>query len=186
MRSGELSARRQVSKNLKCLNQYQVVLEVAPKTRKIRGLKYISVRRHREARAVSSFAHYEHSKHRAFVNHKGIFTAITLSSKPAQGASLGRRWNTSSRRVAIGGRTGACFRTGKQRRPLTDSLQDQAPSVPPRRGVYIVSGILYAASFTRTILSPIPSAGIGALLALQVMKMDLSILRYRTHQLSAS
>jgi len=59
-----------------------------------------------------------------------------------------------------------------------DSLQDQPIWIlAALAAVYIVLGILYE-SFIHpvTILSTIPSAGIGALLALQLMKMDLSII----------
>src|SRR5258708_6107114 len=88
---GDAFGQRQVSTIYKGLNQYHVVLEVAPNYQENPdGLKYIYVPSNTgKLVPLSSFAHYEHSNTALSVNHQGIFPAITLSFNLAQGASLG-------------------------------------------------------------------------------------------------
>jgi multidrug efflux pump subunit AcrB len=128
---------------------------------------------------LSSFAHYEHSNTALSVNHQGIFPAITLSFNLAQGASLGpavEHIQQAMLKLGVPNTVHATFQGTAQ--AFQDSLKDQPIWIlAALAAVYIVLGILYE-SFIHpiTILSTIPSAGIGALLALQLMKMDLSII----------
>ena len=178
---GDAFGQRQVSTIYKGLNQYHVVLEVAPDYQENPdGLKYIYVPSNTgKLVPLSSFAHYEHSNTALSVNHQGIFPAITLSFNLAQGASLGpavEHIQQAMQQLGVPNTVHASFQGTAQ--AFKDSLQDQPIWIlAALAAVYIVLGILYE-SFIHpiTILSTIPSAGIGALLALQLMKMDLSII----------
>jgi multidrug efflux pump subunit AcrB len=113
------------------------------------------------------------------VNHQGIFPAITLSFNLAQGASLGpavEHIEQAMHQLGVPNTVHATFQGTAQ--AFQDSLKDLPLWIIAALGaVYIVLGILYE-SFIHpiTILSTIPSAGIGALLALQLVHMDLSII----------
>jgi multidrug efflux pump len=178
---GDAFGQRQVSTIYKGLNQYHVVLEVAPNFQENPdGLKYIYVPSNTgKLVPLSSFAHYEHSNTALSVNHQGIFPAITLSFNLAQGASLGpavEHIQQAMMQLGVPNTVHATFQGTAQ--AFQDSLKDQPIWIlAALAAVYIVLGILYE-SFIHpvTILSTIPSAGIGALLALQLMKMDLSII----------
>jgi len=172
---------RQVSNIYKGLNQYHVVMEVAPEFQENpEGLKYIYVASNTgKLVPLSSFAHYEHSNTALSVNHQGIFPAITISFNLAPGASLGpavQHIEEAKLQLGVPHTVHATFQGTAQ--AFRDSLSNQLVLLLAALGaVYIVLGILYE-SFIHpiTILSTIPSAGIGALLALQLMHLDLSII----------
>ena len=172
---------RQVSNIYKGLNQYHVVLEVAPDYQENpEGLNYIYVPSSSgKLVPLSAFSHYEHSNTALSVNHQGIFPAITLSFNLAQGASLGpavEHIEQAMHQLGVPNTVHATFQGTAQ--AFQDSLKDLPLWIIAALGaVYIVLGILYE-SFIHpiTILSTIPSAGIGALLALQLVHMDLSII----------
>ena len=178
---GDSFGQRQVSNIYKGLNQYHVVLEVAPEFQQNPdALKLIYVPSSSgKLVPLSSFAHYEHSNTSLSVNHQGIFPSITLSFNLAPGASLGpavEHVEEARRQLGVPNTVHATFQGTAQ--AFQDSLSNQLVLILAALGaVYIVLGILYE-SFIHpiTILSTIPSAGIGALLALQLMKMDLSII----------
>jgi len=172
---------RQVSNIYKGLNQYHVVMEVAPEFQENpEGLKYVYVPSNTgKLVPLSAFSHYEHSNTALSVNHQGIFPAITLSFNLAPGASLGPAvQHVEEARLALGmpNSVHASFQGTAQ--AFQDSLANQIVLIVTALGaVYIVLGILYESYIHPiTILSTIPSAGIGALLALQLFRMDLSII----------
>jgi len=172
---------RQVSNIYKGINQYHVVLEVAPEFQENpEGLNYIYVPSSSgKLVPLSAFSHYEHSNTALSVNHQGIFPAITLSFNLAVGASLGpavEHIEQAVHQLGVPNTVHATFQGTAQ--AFQDSLKDLWLWIIAALGaVYIVLGILYE-SFIHpiTILSTIPSAGIGAVLALQLMHMDLSII----------
>jgi multidrug efflux pump len=178
---GDSFGQRQVSNIYKGLNQYHVVLEVAPEFQQNPdALKLIYVpSKSGKLVPLSSFAHYEHANTSLSVNHQGIFPSITLSFNLAPGASLGpavEHVEEARRQLGVPSTVHATFQGTAQ--AFRDSLSNQLVLILAALGaVYIVLGILYE-SFIHpiTILSTIPSAGIGALLALQLMNMDLSII----------
>jgi multidrug efflux pump len=178
---GDSFGQRQVSNIYKGLNQYHVVLEVAPEFQQNPdALKLIYVPSSSgKLVPLSSFAHYEHSNTSLSINHQGIFPSITLSFNLVPGASLGpavEHVEEARRQLGVPSTVHATFQGTAQ--AFQDSLSNQLILIFAALGaVYIVLGILYE-SFIHpiTILSTIPSAGIGALLALQLMKMDLSII----------
>ena len=172
---------RQVSNIYKGLNQYHVVLEVAPEFQENpEGLKNIYVPAvSGKLVPLSSFAHYEHSNTALSVNHQGIFPAITISFNLMPGASLGpavEHVEEARRELGVPSTVHASFQGSAQ--AFQDSLANQLILIlAALAAVYIVLGILYESYIHPiTILSTIPSAGIGALLALQLMNMDVSII----------
>jgi multidrug efflux pump len=178
---GDAFGQRQVSNIYKGLNQYHVVLEVAPEHQQSpEALKSIYVpSKSGKLVPLSAFAHYEPSSTALSVNHQGIFPAITLSFNLAPGASLGPAVDHIERaRLELGvpNTVHATFQGTAQ--AFQDSLSNQPVLIlTALAAVYIVLGILYE-SFIHpiTILSTIPSAGIGALLAIQFIKSDLNII----------
>ena len=172
---------RQVSNIYKGINQYHVVLEVAPEFQPgPDALKAVYVPSSSgKLVPLSAFAHYEHSNTALSVNHQGIFPAITLSFNLAPGASLGpavEHIQAAQRELGVPASVHATFQGTAQ--AFQDSLAGQLVLIiTALAAVYIVLGILYE-SFIHpiTILSTIPSAGIGALLAIQLIKSDLNII----------
>jgi multidrug efflux pump len=172
---------RQVSNIYKGLNQYHVVLEVDPQfQRSPDALNSVYVpSKTGKLVPLSAFAHYEHSNTALSVNHQGIFPAITLSFNLAPGASLGpavQHIEAARRELGVPATVHATFQGTAQ--AFQDSLSNQMVLIlTALAAVYIVLGILYE-SFIHpiTILSTIPSAGIGALLAIQFIKSDLNII----------
>jgi multidrug efflux pump len=178
---GDAFGQRQVSNIYKGLNQYHVVLEVAPEFQQSpEALKSIYVpSKSGKLVPLSAFAHYEPSNTALSVNHQGIFPAITLSFNLAPGASLGPAVDhieQARRGLGVPNTVHATFQGTAQ--AFQDSLSNQPVLIiTALAAVYIVLGILYE-SFIHpiTILSTIPSAGIGALLAIQLIKSDLNII----------
>jgi multidrug efflux pump len=172
---------RQVSNIYKGLNQYHVVLEVAPEFQPgPAALESVYVPSNTgKLVPLSAFAHYEHSNSALSVNHQGIFPAITLSFNLAPGASLGpgvQHIQAAQRELGVPSSVHATFQGTAQ--AYQDSRANQPVLIlTALAAVYIVLGILYE-SFIHpiTILSTIPSAGIGALLAVQLMKSDLNVI----------
>ncbi len=172
---------RQVSNIYRGLNQYHVVLEVAPEFQPgPDALKSVYVpSKTGKLVPLSAFARYEHSNTALSVNHQGFFPAITLSFNLAPGASLGPavvHIEAARRELAVPATVHATFQGTAQ--AYQDSLSNQPVLIiTALAAVYIVLGILYE-SFIHpiTILSTIPSAGIGALLAIQFIKSDLNII----------
>ncbi len=178
---GDAFGQRQVSNIYKGLNQYHVVMEVAPEFQQSpEALKSIYVpSKSGKLVPLSAFAHYEPSNTALSVNHQGIFPAITLSFNLAPGASLGpavEHIEQARREIRVPNTVHATFQGTAQ--AFQDSLSNQPVLIiTALAAVYIVLGILYE-SFIHpiTILSTIPSAGIGALLAIQLIKSDLNII----------
>ena len=178
---GDAFGQRQVSNIYKGLNQYHVVMEVAPESQKDpSALKFIYVPSNSgKLVPLSAFSHYEYSNTALAVNHQGFFPAITLSFNLAPGASLGpavQHIIQAQRELGVPMTVHATFQGTAQ--AFQDSLANQPVLIiTALAAVYIVLGILYE-SFIHpiTILSTLPSAGIGALLAVQVAKSDLNII----------
>jgi len=178
---GDAFGQRQVSNIYKGLNQYHVVLEVMPSAQQgPEALKSIYVPASGgKLVPLSAFAHYEPSNTALSVNHQGIFPAITLSFNLAPGASLGpavQHIQEATREIGMPPTVHATFQGTAQ------AFQDSRASqlfliITALIAVYIVLGILYE-SFIHpiTILSTIPSAGIGAILAIKVAGSDLNMI----------
>jgi len=178
---GDAFGQRQVSNIYKGLNQYHVVMEVSPKSQQgPEALKLIYVPSNAgKLIPLSAFAHYEPSNTALSVNHQGVFPAITLSFNLAPGASLGpavEHIQAAQRQLGVPATVHATFQGTAQ--AFQDSLSSEPVLILTALGaVYIVLGILYESYIHPiTILSTIPSAGIGALLAIRFIKSDLNII----------
>jgi multidrug efflux pump subunit AcrB len=158
-----------------------VVMEVAPAAQQSPdALKSIYVPSNSgKLVPLSAFAHFEPSSTALSVNHQGVFPAITLSFNLAPGASLGpavEHIEAARREIGVPSTVHATFQGTAQ--AFQDSLSNQPILIlTALAAVYIVLGILYESYIHPiTILSTIPSAGIGALLAIQFIKSDLNII----------
>jgi multidrug efflux pump len=172
---------RQVSNIYKGLNQYHVVMEVAPKQQQSPDALSTIYAPSSTGKLVplSAFAHYEYSNTPLSVNHQGFFPSITLSFNLAPGASLDpalQHIEAARRELGVPNSVHATFQGTAQ--AFQDAKANQLVLLITALGaVYIVLGILYE-SFIHpiTILSTIPSAGIGAILAVRIAHLDLSII----------
>jgi multidrug efflux pump len=172
---------RQVSITYTSLNQYHVVMEVDPQhTQRPDSLKDIYVRSSNGAQVpLSAFAHYEPTATALSVNHQGQFPAITLSFNLPPGAALGdavKAIEAAMREIGLpAGIRGSLQGTAQA---FQASLANQPLLILAALvTVYIVLGILYESYIHPiTILSTLPSAGVGAILALLIFKTELSII----------
>jgi len=178
---GDAFGQRQVSNIYMRLNQYHVVLEVRPEDQQNpEALKSIYVPSNTgKLVPLSAFSHYEPANTALSVNHQGIFPAITLSFNLAPGASLGpavQHIQEASLHLGMPATLHATFQGNAQ--AFQDSLSNQVfLIITALAAVYIVLGILYESYIHPiTILSTLPSAGIGALWAIRLAKSDLNII----------
>jgi multidrug efflux pump len=172
---------RQVSTMYTELNENHVVMEVAPRFRaNPDALKQIYVQSSKgEQVPLSAFTHYEPLRTSLAVTHQGQFPAITLSFNLAPGVALGDAVTAvqqAAREVGLPQTVTASFAGTAQ--AFQDSLSNQPFLIlAALAAVYIVLGMLYESYIHPiTILSTLPSAGVGALLALKLVHMDLSVI----------
>jgi hydrophobe/amphiphile efflux-1 (HAE1) family protein len=172
---------RQVSNIYKGINQYHVVLEVLPEFQRApETLQNIyAASSSGKMIPLSAFAHFQPSYSALTVNHQGVFPSITLSFNLAPGASLGpavEQIASAQRELDMPPTVHGTFQGTAQ------AFQDSLSSEPllilsALAAVYIVLGILYESYIHPiTILSTLPSAGVGALLAIRLIGADLSII----------
>jgi multidrug efflux pump len=175
---------RQVSTMFTQLNQYRVVLEVQPGFRRnATGLRDIYVRGASGGQPVtvplSALTRAEETTAPLAYMRQGQFPAVTLSFNLAPGTSLGEAVQTieaATRRLGLPASiqgtfqgTAAAFRASLSSEPLLILAALVA--------VYIVLGVLYESYIhPLTILSTLPSAGLGALLALLLCRTELSVI----------
>src|ERR1700687_1602642 len=178
---GDAFGQRQVSNIYKGLNQYHVVMEVAPQAQQSPdALKSIYVPSHSgKLVPLSAFAHYASSNTPLSVNHQGLFPSITLSFNLTPGASLGPAVQNiliAQRELGVTATVHASFQGTAA--AFQDSLANQPVLIiTALLAVYIVLGILYESYIHPvTILSTIPSAGVGALLALKLTHNELNVI----------
>ena len=171
---------RQVSTIFTQLNQYHVVLEADPQfQRNPDALKDIYVKSNTGMQVpLSSFSHFQTSNTALAINHQGQFPVVTLSFNLAPGVSLGDATKAieqaerdiglpSSIHTAFQG-TAAAFRNSLSSEPWLILAAIVT--------VYIVLGVLYESYIHPiTILSTLPSAGVGAILALFLTGNDLGV-----------
>ena len=172
---------RQVSTTYTTLNQYHVVMEVQPKFwQSPDGLKYTYVRSSTgQLVPLSAFSRYEPSTAPLAVNHQGQFPSVTISFNLAPGAALGTAVDAiqaAGAEMRLPGSIRGSFQGTAQ--AFQASLANEPILIAAALiAVYIVLGILYESLVHPvTILSTLPSAGVGALLALLVTKNDLSVI----------
>ena len=172
---------RQVSIIYTPLNQYHVVMEVAPQywqTPSILQDLYVPAP-HGAQVPLSAVTRYEPSATLLSVNHQGQFPGVTLSFNMAPGVSLGEAVQAIEKAMQVIGLPGD-IRGSFQgtARAFQSSVENQPWLILAALvTVYIVLGMLYESYIhPLTILSTLPSAGVGALLALLLFKTELSMI----------
>jgi multidrug efflux pump len=172
---------RQISTMFTQLNQYHVVLEVQPEfQRTADDLSKIYVASSTGTQVpLSAFVKISQSHTPLAVNHLGQFPVATISFNVAPGSSLGDAVEVINRverqmgmplsiNASFQG-TAAAFQASLSNEPIL--------ILAALITVYIVLGVLYESYIHPiTILSTLPSAGVGAILALIMFKMDLNVI----------
>jgi multidrug efflux pump len=171
---------RQISTLFTQLNQYHVVLEALPDFQRNPARLHDIYVPSAQGGAVplSAFTHFESGSVPIAINHQGQFPAVTISFNLAPGAALGEATKAVEKaqkelgmplsvQAAFEG-TAQAFQASLQNEPLL--------ILAAIITVYIVLGVLYESYIHPvTILSTLPSAGVGAILALLVTGTELGV-----------
>jgi multidrug efflux pump len=174
-------AQRQVSTIFTQQNQYHVILEVAPKFQKNpSSLGNIYVKSSNGTQVpLSTFTHFEEKPTMLAINHQGQFPAATISFNLAPGKSIGDAVNAVNKakdELNMPPSVNAEFQ-GSARAFEASLANEPLLILAALIVVYIVLGVLYESYIHPiTILSTLPSAGIGAILALLIFRVDLSVI----------
>ncbi len=172
---------RQVSTIFTQLNQYRVVLEVDPHFQQSpESLRHIYVSSSDGQQVpLSSFSHLETGPAPVSVSHQGQFPAVTVSFNLAPGVSLGQSTRAIRRveqEIGLPASVHATFQgtAAAFQRSLASEVWLILAAIVT---VYIVLGVLYESYIHPvTILSTLPSAGVGALLALMICRTEFSVI----------
>jgi multidrug efflux pump len=172
---------RQVSTIFTQLNQYRVVLEVAPSFRDHPSdLDDVYVAASNAGRVpLSTIARVTETRAPLLVSHLGQFPSVTLSFDPGPGVSLGAAVaavEEATRQIGMPESIRGSFQGTAQ--AFRGALANEPILILAALvTVYIVLGVLYESYIHPiTILSTLPSAGVGAILALFVCRMDLDVI----------
>jgi multidrug efflux pump len=172
---------RQVSTMFTQLNQYHVVLEVAPKYQlNPRALDNIYVKSSNGTQVpLSTFTHFEERRTTLAINHQGQFPVVTISFNLAPGKSIGdavAAVNKAKDELNLPQSVNAEFQ-GTARAFVASLSNEPLLILAALIVVYIVLGVLYESYIHPiTILSTLPSAGVGAILALLLFHVNLSVI----------
>jgi multidrug efflux pump len=172
---------REIATTYTPINQYFVVMEVAPTFWQNPGALanvYVSAAGGGII-PLAAFSHFRSTTAPLAVNHSGVFPSVTISFNLAPGVALGdavTAINAAERKIGMPttitgsfGGTAEVFNASLANEPLLIAAAIAA--------VYIVLGILYESYIHPiTILSTLPSAGVGALLALLVTHTSLTVI----------
>jgi multidrug efflux pump len=172
---------RQVSTLYTPLNQYHVVMEVDPQYwQNPDGLRTIYVRAANGGQIpLSAFTRYEPSNTSLAVTHQGQFPSVTFSFNLAPGMALGdavAAVEATEREIGLPASIHGSFQGTAQ--AFQASLANEPILIAAALvTVYIVLGVLYESTIHPiTILSTLPSAGVGALFALLLCRTELSVI----------
>ena len=172
---------REIARTFTGMNQYFVVMEVDPQFwQNPDGLKSVyATAANGQTIPLAAFTHFQASTAALSVNHSGVFPSITLSFNLAPGVALGDAVGAiQAAQTRIGMPTTITTSFSGTAQAFQSSLANEPVLIATAlAAVYIVLGILYE-SFIHpiTILSTLPSAGVGAILALMVTHTDLSVI----------
>lgn len=172
---------RQVSTIYMPLNQYKVIMELASQYQQsAESLKdiYVITAAGKQV-PLASFSHYEPTFTSLSVNHQGQFVATTISFNLPPGQSLSNATdeiNETMAKLGVPSTVHGSFQGSAK--AFQDSLKSQPFLILAAiLTMYIVLGVLYESYIHPiTILSTLPSAGIGALLALMLFNSEFSII----------
>jgi multidrug efflux pump subunit AcrB len=174
---------RPVAINYTLLNQYHLIMEVAPEYwQQPETLQDLYVRGSGGSLVpLSSFSRFERQATSLAVNHQSQFPSVTISFNLLPGKSLGEAVKAvegATRQMGLPGSIRGSFSGTAQ--AFQASLANQPLLILAALvTVYIVLGILYESTIHPiTILSTLPSAGVGALLALLLFRIDLSVIAF--------
>ena len=172
---------RPVSTTFTALNQYHVVMEVAPAFwQRPDSLRHIYLTTADGGRIpLGALSTYAPSTSALAVNHQSQFPSVTISFNLAPSVALGdavAAIETAGREMALPSSITGSFQGTA--RAYQDSLASQPLLIAAAlAAVYIVLGILYESYIHPiTILSTLPSAGVGALIALLLFRIELTII----------
>jgi multidrug efflux pump len=172
---------RQVSTMYRSLNQYHVVMEASPEyglnPEALRNIYVTSLKG--DQVPLSTLAHNAPTTAPLTVNHQGPFSAVTLSFNLAPGSALGdavNAINDAKSKIGFPETVRGSFAGTAQ--AYQDSLSSEPYLIATALlAVYIVLGILYESYIHPiTIISALPPAGVGAVLALFITGTDLSLI----------
>ncbi|QTD35969.1 efflux RND transporter permease subunit [Pseudomonas fluorescens] len=174
-------SQRQISTIYDSLNQYQVVMEVNPKyAQDPVTLKQVQVITADGARIpLSTFAHYENSLEDDRVSHEGQFASESISFDMAEGVTVEQGSAAIERAIA---KVGLPEDVIAKMAGTADAFAATQKSQPfmilgALLAVYLVLGVLYESYIhPLTILSTLPSAGVGALLSIYVLGGEFSLI----------
>ena len=172
---------RQVSTIYTGLNQYHVVMEVDPRfSQDPNGLKFLYVTGAGGRQVpLTAVAKHDRAATPLSVNHQGQFPSATISFNLAPGVSLGdavMQIQQAENEMRVPANINGSF-TGTAQAYRESVANQPFLIVAALLAVYIVLGILYESLIHPiTILSTLPSAGVGALLALLMLRIELSIM----------
>ncbi len=172
---------RQISTIYQPLNQYKVVMEVAPPyTQDVSSLdKMFVINKDGKAIPLSYFARWQPANAPLSVNHQGLSAASTISFNLPDGGSLSDATAAVERTMtALGVPATVRGAFAGTAQVFQETLKSQLLLIAAAIAtVYIVLGILYESYIhPLTILSTLPSAGVGALLALELFGAPFSLI----------
>jgi multidrug efflux pump len=163
------------------LNQYRVVMEAAQQYQQsasaLQDIFLVSSSGQRVP--LSALAHYELTNTPLAVNHQGLFVATTISFNLDKGVSLGQiqgKINQAMAEISLPSDIHGGFQGTAQL--FSDTLKNQPLFIMAAIfAIYIVLGMLYESTLhPLTILSTLPPAGVGAVLALMLFHTEFSII----------
>ena len=171
---------RQISTLFTQLNQYHVILEALPEFQKNPAkLDDIYVQSATGgAVPLSTFAHFESGTAPLAINHQGQFPSVTISFNLAPGVALGEATKAieqAQRELGMPLSVQASFQ-GTARSFLASLTNEPFLILAAIITVYIILGVLYESYIHPiTILSTLPSAGVGAFLALLICRTEFGV-----------
>ncbi|MGC1423987.1 MAG: MdtB/MuxB family multidrug efflux RND transporter permease subunit [Terracidiphilus sp.] len=172
---------RQISTIFTQLNQYHVVMEVGQNFQtNPTALDNLYVKSSNGAQVpLSMLAHWEQSKAQLAIGHEGQFPSTIISFNLAPGRALGdavKAVNAVEQRIGMPTSINASFQ-GTAAAFQTSLANEPLLILAALVTVYIVLGVLYESYIHPiTIISTLPSAGVGALLALMITQMEFSVI----------
>jgi len=172
---------RQVSTMYESLNQYHVVMEVDPRYQQSPdSIQDLYVRSSAGTQVpMSAMTGYKMGLTAQSINHQGQFPSVTLSFNIAPGVALGdaiAQVNEATKAMSLPATVHGDFAGTAQ--AFQSSLENEPYLIlAALLTVYIVLGMLYESYIHPiTILSTLPSAGVGAILALLYTKIELNVI----------
>ncbi|MBV6822958.1 efflux RND transporter permease subunit [Pseudomonas sp. PD9R] len=174
-------SQRQISTIYDSLNQYQVVMEVNPKyAQDPITLKQVQVITSTGARIpLSTIAHYENSLEDDRVSHEGQFASESISFDMAEGVTVEQGTAAIERAIAMLGMPEDVIVKMAGTADAFAATQKSQPFMilGALVAVYLVLGVLYESYIhPLTILSTLPSAGVGALLSIYALGGEFSLI----------